>query len=87
MGRNEPCPCGSGKKSQKCHGQSGDPVDPHESFLTVYRETPKDRLLDFMSDAQDFARLSELSRDELAARYGEGLVVHIMREKDGGEGQ
>ncbi|MED6343843.1 MAG: SEC-C metal-binding domain-containing protein [Pseudomonadota bacterium] len=20
MGRNEPCPCGSGKKYKKCHG-------------------------------------------------------------------
>jgi preprotein translocase subunit SecA len=23
VGRNEPCPCGSGKKYKKCHGQSG----------------------------------------------------------------
>ena len=25
-GRNDPCPCGSGRKFKKCHGQSGDPV-------------------------------------------------------------
>ena len=23
VGRNEPCPCGSGKKFKKCHGQNG----------------------------------------------------------------
>ncbi len=23
-GRNEPCPCGSGKKFKKCHGSSAD---------------------------------------------------------------
>jgi preprotein translocase subunit SecA len=22
-GRNEPCPCGSGKKYKKCHGRAG----------------------------------------------------------------
>lgn len=24
VGRNDPCPCGSGKKYKKCHGQSGE---------------------------------------------------------------
>lgn len=24
IGRNDPCPCGSGKKAKKCHGISGD---------------------------------------------------------------
>jgi hypothetical protein len=23
VGRNDPCPCGSGKKYKKCHGQAG----------------------------------------------------------------
>ena len=23
VGRNDPCPCGSGKKYKKCHGRSG----------------------------------------------------------------
>jgi SEC-C motif-containing protein len=23
VGRNEPCPCGSGKKFKKCHGRAG----------------------------------------------------------------
>ena len=23
IGRNEPCPCGSGKKYKECHGKSG----------------------------------------------------------------
>ena len=28
IGRNEPCPCGSGKKFKRCHGSSGDSPDP-----------------------------------------------------------
>jgi uncharacterized protein YecA (UPF0149 family) len=24
LGRNDPCPCGSGKKYKKCHGASAD---------------------------------------------------------------
>src|ERR687896_384521 len=30
IGRNEPCPCGSGKKYKKCHGQPGAPPLPPE---------------------------------------------------------
>ena len=26
VGRNEPCPCGSGKKFKDCHGDSDEPV-------------------------------------------------------------
>jgi hypothetical protein len=26
IGRNDPCPCGSGKKYKKCHGAGGPPV-------------------------------------------------------------
>jgi preprotein translocase subunit SecA len=25
IGRNQPCPCGSGKKYKKCHGRPGAP--------------------------------------------------------------
>jgi SEC-C motif len=28
VGRNDPCPCGSGKKYKKCHGQSSAPTPP-----------------------------------------------------------
>ena len=26
VGRNDPCPCGSGKKYKKCHGAPGGPT-------------------------------------------------------------
>ena len=26
VGRNDPCPCGSGKKYKKCHGAEGGPA-------------------------------------------------------------
>ena len=31
VGRNDPCPCGSGKKYKKCHGQPGAPPLPPEA--------------------------------------------------------
>jgi preprotein translocase subunit SecA len=31
VGRNEPCPCGSGKKYKKCHGRPGAPPLPPEA--------------------------------------------------------
>lgn len=39
IGRNEPCPCGSGKKWKKCHGNpdenSGQQVPPDDFFATL----------------------------------------------------
>src|SRR5215211_3524450 len=34
IGRNEPCPCGSGKKYKKCHGQPGAPPLASEARAT-----------------------------------------------------
>jgi preprotein translocase subunit SecA len=31
IGRNDPCPCGSGKKYKKCHGRPGAPPLPSEA--------------------------------------------------------
>jgi preprotein translocase subunit SecA len=31
VGRNDPCPCGSGKKYKKCHGRPGAPPLPPEA--------------------------------------------------------
>jgi hypothetical protein len=31
IGRNDPCPCGSGKKYKKCHGAPGPPPSPPSS--------------------------------------------------------
>ena len=33
VGRNDPCPCGSGKKYKKCHGAGEGP--PHGSGVPV----------------------------------------------------
>jgi hypothetical protein len=34
VGRNDPCPCGSGKKFKKCHGADNGP-EPQDSFDRV----------------------------------------------------
>ncbi|HEV3309734.1 MAG TPA: SEC-C metal-binding domain-containing protein, partial [Chloroflexota bacterium] len=31
VGRNDPCPCGSGKKYKQCHGRTGAPVQSGRS--------------------------------------------------------
>ncbi len=34
IGRNEPCPCGSGKKFKRCHGRhSSEPLGPPPEML------------------------------------------------------
>ncbi|MCK7533709.1 MAG: SEC-C domain-containing protein [Marinilabiliales bacterium] len=37
VGRNDPCPCGSGKKYKHCHGQSiGDAAGPDDNAAGAY---------------------------------------------------
>ena len=40
VGRNEPCPCGSGKKYKKCHGGNPSTVTKEKSF-TSFTPVPK----------------------------------------------
>jgi SEC-C motif len=44
IGRNEPCPCGSGKKYKRCHGQAASETQtPASHDLLSLGETPKAR--------------------------------------------
>ncbi len=43
-GRNDPCPCGSGRKYKKCHGASA--IAPHEEFAPGAREAIAAQKLD-----------------------------------------
>ena len=40
VGRNDPCPCGSGKKYKKCHGADGGPPPPAAARATRGRRGP-----------------------------------------------
>lgn len=44
-------------------------LDWFESAYAIYRNTPKERLLEFMKAAPDIKELRELDQDELAIRY------------------
>jgi len=78
-GRNEPCPCGSGRKFKKCHGESAfapAPVPPRISRAERLRAI----------EAQlDSAHIGRLSRAELAeldvARLPGGALVELMRRQ------
>jgi hypothetical protein len=41
-------------------------LDLCDSFYASYRNTPRERLLEFLRNAPDFAQLRELSQRELA---------------------
>ena len=41
IGRNDPCPCGSGKKYKKCCGAAGDSgviINPDLDYISINRE-------------------------------------------------
>lgn len=59
--RNEPCPCGSGKKTKKCHGVDyAVPKEHREDFIKAQEENNQ-RFLDAMAEAK---RKQEEEQDE-----------------------
>jgi len=46
-----------------------------------YRNTPKEKLLEFMSNAADISQLKELSQQELSEIYCERCVYSIMAQQ------
>ncbi|WP_366972914.1 SEC-C metal-binding domain-containing protein [Thermoflexus sp.] len=43
IGRNDPCPCGSGKKYKHCHGRPGAPPLPGTAPSTRSTSEPRRR--------------------------------------------
>ena len=52
-------------------GRARDVVELFEFFYEVYRETPREKLLEFFKGASDLARLEQLSQQDLAIEYCE----------------
>jgi hypothetical protein len=46
-----------------------------EWLLNIYKETPKNRLLEFMKNAPDFSSLKQMDQDDLAIEYCERLCA------------
>ncbi|MCZ6873957.1 MAG: hypothetical protein O7G88_10570 [bacterium] len=59
-----------------------DPMDLYEFFQNGYRETPRGKLLEFMSDAPDIEELKKLPDNELLFAYAERLTHAAMRNRN-----
>ena len=58
-----------------------DPMDLYAFFLNGYKETSREKLLEFMHGAPDLEELKKLPEDELRYTYAERLTYWAMRDK------
>jgi hypothetical protein len=54
-----------------------DAYEMFEFFLDSYKNTPKERLLEFMKDAPDIDTLKQMEQMEIALEYCERCVAAI----------
>lgn len=62
-----------GQRSSKANT----PLELYDFFLNSYRNTPKERLLEWMAGAPDFAALAKLDQAKLASIYSERCVYSV----------
>jgi len=58
-----------------------EPIELYEFMLASYRNTPKEKLLEWMAGHPGIAHLRELPQNELAKIYCEGCVLSSMAHK------
>jgi hypothetical protein len=58
------------------------PLDLFDFFFNVYKQTSKEKLLDFMKNHEDIDRLKALEQEELAVTFCERCVYAAMSEKE-----
>lgn len=63
-----------GQRSTKAE----DPLELYDFIHNSYRQTPKERLLEFMADAHDFEELRKLEQPQLATIYAERCVRSVV---------
>jgi hypothetical protein len=63
-----------GQRSTKADG----PLELYDFFFNSYRETSRDRLLEFLASASDFAALQALDQRALASVYAERCVYGVL---------
>lgn len=59
-------------------GKRRDIIDWYDFFFDSYRNTPKEKLLEFMKEASDIGSLHALSQEELAKTYCERLAYGVV---------
>ena len=58
-----------------------DPMDLYEFFINGYKDTPREKLLEFMNSSPDIEELKKLPDDELLFVYVERLTHGAMRDR------
>jgi hypothetical protein len=58
--------------------EARDPLELYDFFYETYKESPREKLLEFMNNASGLGDLSSFSQSELAKIYCEGLVCQVM---------
>jgi hypothetical protein len=61
--------------------QTKTPMGLFDFMYESYQNTPKEKLLEFMSNAADIGQLKELSQQELSEIYCERCVYSIMSQQ------
>lgn len=67
---------------KKVPGRSDNPIDLFDFFYETYKETPKERLLEFIKDAPDFDDFKHLSQKDLAEAVCERWVYNAIQKAE-----
>jgi len=57
------------------------PVEFYEAILSVYKETPRERLLEFLNGHPNMEYFQSLPHDELAKVYAEGIAMSFSAKQ------
>lgn len=66
-------------KFKKQDNIAKDALDLYDFFYETYKNTSKDKLLEFMKGSKQFEQLTDKSQEELAQIYCEGLVYSAIQ--------
>lgn len=61
------------------HPPAKNAMDLYDFFYSSYKDSPKEKLLDFMAQHQNIAELREIPQPELAKRYAYALVAAVSK--------
>lgn len=64
---------------QKVSKNTNNPLDLYAFFLESYKQTPREKLLEFMAGAPDFNELKQLSDEELRYAYAERVTYWAVQ--------
>jgi hypothetical protein len=69
-------------EQQQVSKQIKEPIEAYEFVLSSYRNTPREKLLEWMAGHPEIERFKALSQLELAKHYSEGTAWAMMAGAD-----